>query len=169
MLTTEYSPPPATFKERLSRQNDMAAKDQPTLFQVKGPLLAEGRTTTPLAATEDMTIQLKIYASGGENELHAHPHEDHSFIVLKGTVRFYDRDGEMANFGRNEGILLPRGCFYWFHATSKEPLVMIRVGTPEAAKQDAPSRINIDGSPMAGGSVENKSVPVKYLDGQFFG
>ena len=75
----------------------------------------------------------------------------------------------MANLGRNEGILLPRGCFYWFHATSKEPLVMIRVGTPEAAKQDAPSRINIDGSPMAGGSVENKSVPVKYLDGQFFG
>ena len=136
---------------------------------MKGPLLAEGRTTTPLAATEDMTIQLKIYASGGENELHAHPHEDHSFIVLKGTAQFYDRDGEMGNIGPNEGILLPRGCFYWFHATGDETLVMIRVGTPEAAKQEAPSRINIDGSPMAGGSVENKSVPVKFLEGEIFG
>ena len=93
----------------------MAAKVSPTLFQVKGPLLAEGRTTTPLAATEDMTIQLKIYASGGENELHAHPHEDHSFIVLQGTVLFYDKDDKMANLGPNEGIILPRlrgaGCY----------------------------------------------------------
>jgi mannose-6-phosphate isomerase-like protein (cupin superfamily) len=169
MLTTEYSPPPATSKEQRSRQKDMAANDQPALFQVKGPLLAQGRTTTPLAATDDLTIQLKIYASGGENELHAHPHEDHSFIVLQGTVRFYDRDGEMGNLGPNEGIMLPRGCFYWFHATSDEPLVMIRVGTPEAVKLNALSRINIDGSPMAGDSAENKSVPVKFLEDEYFG
>jgi mannose-6-phosphate isomerase-like protein (cupin superfamily) len=169
MLTTEYLPPPANSKERIARQKDMAANSAPTLFQVKGPLLAEGRTTTTLAATNDLTIQLKIYASEGENELHAHPGEDHSFIVLQGTVLFYDQDGEMGNLGPNEGIMLPRGCFYWFHATSDEPLVMIRVGTPEAAKLDQPNRININGNPMHGGSEENKSVPVKYLEGQFFG
>ena len=169
MLRTEYSPPPATSEERIARQKDMAAKSTPTVFQVKGPLLAQGCTTTPLAATEDLTIQLKIYASEGENELHAHPGEDHSFIVLQGTALFYDKDGEMGNLGPNEGIMLPRGCFYWFHATSDEPLVMIRIGTPEADKLEAPSRINIDGNPMHGGSKENKSVPVKYLEDQFFG
>lgn len=169
MLNTEYSPPPETSKECLERQQKMAECATPTLFQVKGPLLAQGRTTTPLAATEDLTIQLKIYASGGENELHAHPGEDHSFIVLQGSVRFFDPDGEMGDLGPNEGIMLPAGCLYRFHATSEEPLVMIRVGTPEAAKVGSPSRINIDGKPMPGGSKENKSVPVKYLEGQIFG
>ncbi len=169
MLRTEYLPPPATSKERIARQKDMAAKSTPTVFQVKGPLLAQGRTTTPLAATKDLTIQLKIYASEGENELHAHPGEDHSFIVLQGTALFYDKDGEMGNLRPDEGAMLPRGCFYWFHATSDEPLVMIRIGTPEADKLEAPSRINIDGNPMHGGSKENKSVPVKYLEDQFFG
>ena len=168
LLTPEYSPPPANSEERISRQKDMAENSTPTVFQVKGPLLKQGRTTTPLAATEDLTIQLKIYASGGENELHAHPDEDHSFIVLQGTVRFYDQDGEMGNLGPNEGIMLPRGCFYWFNATSEEPLVMIRVGTPEAAKHKKPTRINIDGGPLPGGSIENKSVPVIYSEGEYF-
>lgn len=169
MLKTEVSLPPATSKERIRRQKDLAAKVTPPLFQVKGPLLAQGRTTTPLVATEYLTIQLKIYASEGENELHSHPDEDHSFIVLQGTALFYGRNGEMTNLGANEGIMLPRGCFYWFHATSDQPLVMIRVGTLEGAKLKKPSRINIDGNPMGGDLVENKSVPVKYLAGEFFG
>ena len=169
LLDAEYAPPPETSGEMRDRQRDLAERELPSIFKVRGPLPSQGRTTTPLAATDDLTIQLKIYASGGENELHPHLHEDHSFIVLQGTVRFYDADGVMGNLEPNEGIMLPRGCFYWFHATSDEPLVMIRVGTPEMAQQDEPSRINLDGSPMAGDSKENKSVPVKFLADQYFG
>ena len=55
-------------------------------------MLAQGRTDTVLAATEDLSVRLKVYSSGGENELHAHPTEDHVFVILQGSARFYGPD-----------------------------------------------------------------------------
>jgi hypothetical protein len=61
--------------------------------------------------------------------------------------------------------MLPAGVYYWFEATSEEPLVMLRV---DNAQKPGDDRLNIDGKPMPGNSVENKTVPVIIRDGAWF-
>ena len=104
---------------------------QPSFFKLRAQLLEQGRTNTLLARTDNMWATLKVYASGGENGLHMHPHEDHTFVVLQGRARYYDSDGGYTDVGKHEGIMLPAGAYYWFEATSKEPLVLVRVGRSE--------------------------------------
>lgn len=127
----------------------------PTFFRLEAQLPVEGRTNIPLASAPSMWVVLKTYASGGENELHAHPHEDHTFVVLQGEAQFHGPRGETRIIGANEGVLLPHGTFYWFHVTSAEPLVMLRVGAA-ANEGDRFGRIGIDGAPMTGDDPRNK-------------
>ena len=65
--------------------------------------------------------------------------------------------------------MLPKGNLYWFVATGGEPLVMLRVGSPNSTHQPAPDRIDAMGKPMAGNSKANKTVPVKFKAGAWFG
>jgi hypothetical protein len=65
--------------------------------------------------------------------------------------------------------MLPKGNLYKFFATSEEPLVMIRVGNPNIKKQPKPTRIGKDGKELRGDSKENKTVPVIFKEGEFFG
>ena len=136
-------------------------------YKLRAQLLEQGRTNTLLARTDNMWATLKVYASGGENGLHAHPHEDHTFVVLQGRARYYDADGGHTDVGKHEGILLPAGAYYWFEAISEEPLVLVRIGC-RVGVRDASGRLNIRGEPMPGDSKENKRVPVVYRDGEFF-
>src|SRR5216117_3478865 len=69
-----------------------------------------------------------VYASGDENGLHTHPNEDHTFIVLQGSARYYDADSGHTDVSKHERIMLPAGAYYWFEATSKDPLVLVRIG-----------------------------------------
>ncbi len=166
--TREIIPPAIGSDELRRRQSELAENEKPTVFNVAGQLLKRGRTDTPLAATEDMSIRLKIYAEGGENELHAHTGEDHSFIVLKGQVRFHGPEGEETVLGVNQGIMLPKGNMYWFNAIPGEPLVMLRIGSPNYQKLPKVDRIDSDGKPMRGDSKKNKTVPIEFLEGQYF-
>jgi mannose-6-phosphate isomerase-like protein (cupin superfamily) len=167
--TRDIVPPAIGSDELKKRQSELGANHKPTIFNVAGQLLARGRTDTPLAATEDLSIRLKIYAEGGENELHAHPGEDHSFIVLQGRARFFGPSDEETILEANQGIMLPKGNMYRFTAIPGEPLVMLRIGSPNYGKQPSPSRTDADGNPMCGDSRKNKSVPVEFLDGKFYG
>ncbi len=143
---------------------------KPTLFNMNAPMLKQGRTDTVLAATEDLSVRLKVYASGGENELHAHPSEDHVFVILQGSARFYGPDRETQDIAANQGFMMPKGLLYRFHATSEnECLVMLRVGTPNFQKQDKVDRTGRDGKPLVGDTKENKTVPVVFRDGFYFG
>lgn len=164
----QFTPPAIGPGEMASQEEQLAANTKPHIFSLKGQLLAQGRTDSVLAATDDLTIRLKIYASGGENELHAHPSEDHSFMILQGSAKFFGPEDEEIELGKYEGIMLPRGNYYKFFATSEEPLVMIRVGNPSHHKMPPPNRLNIDGNEMKGDSKENKSVEIIYKD-EFFG
>jgi mannose-6-phosphate isomerase-like protein (cupin superfamily) len=139
----------------------------PSFFKLRAQMLEQGRTNTPLARTDNMWATLKVYASGGENGLHMHPNEDHTFIVLQGSARYYDAEGGHRDVGKNEGIMLPAGAYYWFEAISKEPLVLVRIGC-RAGPRDPGGRLNIRGEPMPGDSKENKRVPVVYREGEFF-
>jgi mannose-6-phosphate isomerase-like protein (cupin superfamily) len=168
-LTPEFAAPALSTKEIYDRQREMADNARPTVFKLSAQLVDQGRTDTPLCATESMTARLKVYASGGENSLHAHPHEDHMFIVLQGSAQFFDENGELAGLGANEGIMVPKGSLYRFYATSDEPLVLLRVGSPNQGPEVNPKRIDSKGEPMVGDSKANKTVPVRFRDGEYFG
>lgn len=165
----EFATPSMTSDELKQREVELAEIKTPTAFKVRAQMLEQGRTDAMLAATDNLTIRLKVYASGGENELHTHPSEDHAFIILQGSARFFGPDGEIMELGRNEGLMMPGGCFYKFFATSDEPLVLLRVGNPNVKRQPKPYRINIDGEEMTGDSKENKKAPVIFKEGEFFG
>ncbi len=135
-------------------------------FKLRTPLLSQGRLDTVLSETSRMRVWMKSYAEGGENALHAHTNEDHIFVVLQGEARFYDKDENSRIVGRHEGIMLPKGTYYWFLSCGDEPLVMLRVGTLHS---DEPNRrIKPDGGFIAGDSADNKTVPPVIIPGAFY-
>lgn len=150
-----------------TKQDRKPTAKKPSFFKMRARMLEQGRTNTALARTDNMWATLKVYASGGENGLHTHPNEDHTFIVLQGKARYYDADGGHTDVGKHEGIMLPAGAYYWFEAISEEPLVLVRIGC-RVGSQNANGRLNIRGEPMPGDSKENKRVPVVYREGEFF-
>jgi mannose-6-phosphate isomerase-like protein (cupin superfamily) len=136
----------------------------PSFFKLRAQLPKQGRTDTPIASSDRLWVVLKTYAADGENELHAHPFEDHVFIVLQGEGTFYGPNDEAKTIGKDEGVMLPHGTFYWFRATSEEPLVMVRVACAAFDGKDKHGRIRVDGTPMGGFSAENKQVEVILSD-----
>ena len=116
-----------TFQRLLNVATDNAA-----LFSMRNlPLLEQGTTYDPLATAENLWISVKVYASGGENALHAHGGEDHAFVVLQGKATFTFGDGRTSVVGANEGVMLPKNVQYKFEADESENLVMLRVGAGE--------------------------------------
>src|SRR3982074_3435655 len=107
---------------------DTKARKKASFFKMRAQMLEKGRTNTLLSKTDNMWATLKVYASGGENGLHTHPNEDHTFLVLQGKARYYDADGGHTDVGKHEGLRLPARAQYWLQATRKEPLVLVRIG-----------------------------------------
>jgi len=138
------------------------------VFNLRTPYLEQGRTTDIRARTDLMTITMKVYAEGGENAMHNHPHEDHSFMVLEGEATFHiETDDNVKVVGRYEGILLPKDVNYWFQSSGDQNLVMIRVGAIYPGSKVG--RLTPDGRDIPGGSEENKSVPRIERTGKGFG
>ena len=134
------------------------------IFQVKTQLLSKGRSDYTLAKTEDMSVRIKCYAQGGENVLHTHPGQDHTFIVLAGKAKFYGIDGEVTELTRNQGILIPEGFYHYFSSCGDEALVMLRIAAEKRPVRVR--RISIDGKPFVGKSSENnyeEKVPIEGL------
>ena len=150
-----------------TQQDKKTTAKKPSFFKMSAQMLEQGRTNTLMSRTDNMSVILKVYASGGENGLHTHPNEDHTFLVLQGKARYYDADGGYRDVGKHEGIMLPAGAYYWFEAISEEPLVLVRIGC-RTGSQDPDGRLNIRGEPMPGDSKENKQEPVVYREGEFF-
>ena len=170
MATIPFPKPSVSAADIATDQIAATRNDAPTLFSLKAQMLDQGRTDSVLAATDDLSVRLKVYASGGENGLHAHVDEDHVFIILQGSARFFGPDQEAVDLAKNQGIMMPKGMLYRFYATSEdECLVMLRIGTPNFQKQAKHDRIDADGKPMEGDSEANKTVPVVFSEGSFFG
>lgn len=108
------------------------AVDEAVLFSMRNvPLLEQGTTYDSLATAENLWVAIKVYASGGENALHAHGGEDHAFVILQGKATFTFGDGRTKVVGKNEGVMLPKHVQYKFEADEAENLVMLRVGGGE--------------------------------------
>jgi hypothetical protein len=157
-MPPEGTPAIARSPEDLRAKVKAQAVDvKPAFFKLEARLPQQGRTDTPVAASDKMWVVLKTYAADGENGLH----------VLQGEATFYGPNDETRTIGKNEGVLLPHGTFYWFKATSDEPLVMVRIGAAAFDGVDRHGRINPDGSEMRGDSVENKQVELIMSDRWF--
>jgi len=153
---------------RRKREATVAASPKAMPFRLRAELMKKGRSNQVVAETDHMKVNLKVYASGGENGLHNHTDEDHFHLVLQGSARFYGPRGEELDCGQYEGIMLPSGCFYRFEATSSEPLVLLRVGCDTPPTHPV-ARLNVYGDPLPSESKENGRVEVVPDTGNFWG
>ena len=160
------------------------AKDKAVTFSMRNlPLLEQGTSYDPLATAENLWVNIKVYASGGENALHAHRGEDHAFIVLQGKATFTFGDGRTEEVGLHQGVMIPKNVEYKFEADETENLVLLRVGGGQRAQgglEDltrfgAPKEINrqtvfADGSVKVGNSVQNGESGKQriYARGKYF-
>jgi mannose-6-phosphate isomerase-like protein (cupin superfamily) len=160
------------------------ATDKAVLFSMRNlPLLEQGTTYDPLATAENLWVNIKVYASGGENALHSHGGEDHAFIVLQGKATFTFGDGRTSVVGQYEGVMIPKNVAYKFEADQSENLVLLRVGagarkiaglndlTPFGTPKDVVQQTTFaDGSIKDGNSARNgeTSKPRIYARGKYF-
>jgi mannose-6-phosphate isomerase-like protein (cupin superfamily) len=160
------------------------ATDKAVLFSMRNlPLLQQGTTYDPLATAENLWVNIKVYASGGENALHSHGGEDHAFIVLQGKATFTFGDGRTSVVGQYEGVMIPKNGLYKFTADESENLVMLRVGggvrtatglndlTPFGTPKDVVQKTSFaDGEVKVGDAAKNgETAKVRiYARGKYF-
>jgi mannose-6-phosphate isomerase-like protein (cupin superfamily) len=99
------------------------------VFNLTTPYLEQGATTEYRARTDLLHILIKVYASGGENRMHAHTYDDHAMIVLEGEATFHlETEDNVRVLKPYEGVMLPKGVFYRFQSSGPGNLVLLRVG-----------------------------------------
>lgn len=138
-------------------------------FSLRTPYMKQGRITQLVAETENMWIHTKINYEGGENEIHTHLDEDHTFIVLEGQMSVFDEKGGEIKVEKYQGVMIPKGAYYRYLNTGAENLVVIRVGAGIKGKPQGGEemRVRPDGKPLLAYSEENKTVP-PIEDTRFF-
>ena len=141
------SDPVTSTAHGLKIMKTLSQKKKPYTFSLKTRALESGRTDAILASTRSQWIWLKCYASGGENALHAHVHEDHTFIILQGEALFKGPTGEELRLGANRGLTIPAGNAYCFEVVSTENLLMLRIGSPTGTG-DPGYRVDASGQPL---------------------
>jgi mannose-6-phosphate isomerase-like protein (cupin superfamily) len=103
-----------------------------------------------LPGTDALSARVKVYVEGGENEMHSHPREDHTFCVLEGEATFrIERDDNTVVARQHDAVLLPRGTRYWFTNTGGTNLVMLRIGSGVGARY----RLDAAGNEMTSSGV----------------
>lgn len=167
LTTAQLAPIANNAQEWRDAMAKMAERKTPSFFHIRARLPKQGRTNQVLGASPYMNVVLKTYASGGENEIHAHTNEDHVFVVLQGGATFFGPRGETKDVEKHDCVLVPAGALYSFHAHEEEPLVMLRVGAAIDPSTDILARIDEHGAPFDGYSEKNKEVAV-VLDDKLF-
>lgn len=147
---------PAAYRGKGGKGEAMeiaADAPKPSFFTMRAQRLSRGSTEEPLAIGKHLWLKIKVYGKGGENKLHSHLNQDHSFVVLDGKACFHGPRGEKRTIKRNQGILLPAGSYYWFESVGKDPLVLLRVGAlVDASKPD--KRLMPDGASVVRRTAE---------------
>ena len=138
------------------------------IYDMRTPYLDQGRTTDIRAMTDLTTVMVKVYAEGGENGMHHHPNEDHTFLVLEGEATFrLETDDNTVVLKKYEGVMLPKGANYWFQSSGDINLVMARFGANDSGQPIA--RLTPDGEEIPGDSEANKEVERIERAGPGFG
>jgi mannose-6-phosphate isomerase-like protein (cupin superfamily) len=118
------------------------ALKEPQIFkyETKSPD-GTGKVHSFLARSDILSCGVQLVTEGGETNLHAHEGNDGLWFVLSGRARFYgEGDKVIAEVGKYEGMLIPRGYPYWFEKAGDEPLEIMRVGA--TAQNEKQGRVN---------------------------
>jgi quercetin dioxygenase-like cupin family protein len=169
---------------KVIERRPVIATDRAVVFSMRDlPMLEQGTTYDSLATAQNLWAAVKVYASGGENALHSHGGEDHTFIVLQGKATFTFGDGETRIVETHEGVMIPRDVEYKFEADEAQNLVLLRVGggermvkgldqvTPFGTPRDIVAQTKFsDGSVKVGNDLKNGETAKKrvYAKGKFF-
>ena len=148
---------------------DLANSPEVRTFKMRIPLVEKGSYRLPLASTENAALLLRVYAPhGGENAMHAHHNQDHSFIVLQGQARFTTGRNGVSLLGKNEGIMIPAGGYYCFENAGEEPLVVLRIGI-WCGEGDPAVRLGVHGEQIDPHTpANNRPLDVVFKEGAFF-
>jgi len=149
---------------------DFSQTPSPETFKLRIQLLDEGSRSEMLSDTGNLKIKIRCYAAGGgENAMHAHHGQDHSFVVLQGQARFYGPRGEVRDLGRNDGIMLPSGCYYCFENAGTEPLVVLRIESITKDGGDPNVRLGMHAQQIEPHAVENnREKPIRPRPNAFY-
>ena len=111
-----------------------------------------GKAIVQLAGSDIIRGRVQVVREGGENNLHSHRGMDGFWMVLAGCVKFYGPgDVLIGEFGKHEGILIPRGEQYWFESSGDEDLEILQMAAFEmGAKVE---RVDVEKQKFAVGSV----------------
>ncbi|MES3000004.1 MAG: cupin domain-containing protein [Pseudomonadota bacterium] len=145
-------------------------KPHAMMFSLKAPYMEQGRVTQLVAKTPNLRIHTKVNAEGGENEIHTHLDEDHSFVVLEGQMSVFDEQGNEMVVMPHQGVLLPKGAFYRYLNTGQGNLVVLRIGTgfADTPEGGAAKRVSTAGHEIREGTAENKWLEPIEVPGKFF-
>ena len=145
-------------------------KPRAYVYSLKTPYMKQGRVTQLVAETENMWIHTKINAEGGENEIHCHLDEDHSFVVLEGQMSVFDEKGNEMSVKQYQGVMIPKGAYYRYLNTGSGNLVVLRIGAGIKGQPQGGEamRVRPDGRPLPSGSIENKTLPPIEIPEKFF-
>lgn len=118
------------------------AVKQPQVFKYEYPKEEiTAKKVIPLVRSDILGAGMQIVVDGGETNLHAHSGNDGFWLVIEGRARFYGEGDELiADVGKLEGVLIPRGFLYWFESSGDVPLQILRVGA--TAQNEKNERVN---------------------------
>ena len=104
------------------------------VFEFINDEILAGKGDLVLPGSDELSGVIKRYLEGGENKLHCHPTEDHTFYILQGQADFrLESDDNIVVAKAMEAVFLPKGTNYWFHSSGDKKLVMLRVGTEQGS------------------------------------
>lgn len=126
----------------------LAAEQRLVTFSYKKPTdFKRAKVSVRLGQTDVVRASVQVIREGGENNLHYHDTVDGMFTVLAGRVRFYGPgDKVIGEFGKHEGVIIPRNARYWFESIgSEEAEVMLvqgfhRAGAEKSGRTDVAER-----------------------------
>ncbi|MGZ5096161.1 MAG: cupin domain-containing protein [Burkholderiales bacterium] len=129
----------------------MSPSSQATVFRYATPDAERSKTVVKLCRSDILYSNVQVITSGGENNMHSHPAQDGFWFVLRGKVRFYgENDAVIAELGRHEGVMIPRGLPYWFESSSDEVLELLQVESIDKSVKN----VRIDYEPQKTATLE---------------
>ena len=130
----------ADEKEALHQEAESRVKP----FKFEDPRNGKVKTFLPLTKSSLQQVAVQVVNDGGENNLHYHTNSETTWMVLKGSARFYGPgDVLIGEFSRHEGVFMPGGARYWFEKAGDDSLELLQIVSYEQA-DEKPQRINLD-------------------------
>jgi mannose-6-phosphate isomerase-like protein (cupin superfamily) len=149
-----------------------------TVFRYEKAELTDDRprVVKVLARTDRAICVSQVLNQSAEESLHSHTHLDGFWFVLGGKARFYTTGDEfIAELGKHDGILIPRGFPYFFEAVTEEgplEIFLVEAGDRQFGNKpsltfddvdDAMHRVEYEGSRTSRSPEDRRAEMIRVL------